>query len=175
MKKITNVTLILVLFFFHFSCKKEIAKEYTNQKKIVIEKELDGNGYSKFLKRFTVDKKVLTKIKYKQFIYNTLKINGTIDTITFYSFQKVVYRNKILNRIDTKLGIRNDGEKIMIGKYYLPHKGNISADNYGEIIFYISDDGILASFSTTSDFMYIYEPNKYSNFHKIILDRKSKW
>ncbi|WP_395054858.1 hypothetical protein [Flavobacterium sp.] len=166
MQNIKFVLSILLLIFI--SCNKEEEK-LTNS--IEVNYVSTGHKYGKLYKYFNLTETIIKNDEYTMLVYLDTISFKRIDTLKLYKDGKIIFNNVEVKNVDSK-NIKNKNKVINVQKIYIPHIGDVSADNFSGEIIYLNFDGIIARYGITSNYISLYEPNIYSDIHNKILYQK---
>lgn len=155
-----------MLLFVLFSCNNATKKKVENIKMDRV--SINGDYGALIYPLIKVKKEIIKTNNYTLFIYDKESYQF-IDSLFLYNDETVVFERKKLITIDTKK-IKINKKNLIIKKLYVPKDRFVGSCGSGEGILYIEENGIIAFYGIGATKIIFYEPNKYSEFQKSILD-----
>lgn len=173
MQNVKFVLSILLLIFI--SCNKE-AKRKVENIKIDVMSVYSDYGPIIAPQTFTKKETIITS-NYKLFIYGKAndKFNDSLlvnnDGSIFFiedDGTKFLEKKKLIFNDSKKIQINNS--VMVVKKMYIPKDKFVGSCGDEDGVFYIGSEGKIASYGIYSNRINFYEPNKYSEFQKSILN-----
>ncbi len=171
MKKIVLLFILLILI----SCNKETKRKVEN---IRIDVMSVYSDYGQIIAPQTLSKKeTVINSNYNLFTYKYSK-SRIIDSLFLNDDGSIFFieddgtkflEKKKLIFIDSKK-IQINNSVMIVKKMYIPNDKYVGSCGNGDGILYISSEGKIAYYGITSNKIIFYEPNKYLEFQKSILD-----
>lgn len=164
MKKI-----VLLLAVILFSCKQKQEESISN---INVNYVSTSKRYGQLCKPpFYIIEKTFKNNELTMMVYKDTVSYKRVDTLKIYKNGKIIFNNLEVEKVDTKK-VENKNKVISVQKIYIPHKDEISVDDFSGEIIYLTNDGILARYGVASNYISLYKPNLYADLHNKILYRK---